>query len=171
MLGLNHNVQSRRTGSIPNETTAKLVGYILTPRSFDSPKDGLMRLQSRGARAGFWLSQMESDVGVATNPFRNGLWRALRRLVCNRCEPQRMPFSMINFEDFMHQSLRPCTCGNTTGDGGIVVERLEHIGSDRVRTSTLVLELAKRGKHVVAEDGICLSCCHPATKKLLGGAS
>ncbi len=172
MLGLEPNIQGRRTGSTkPSNSSAGLVGYLLTQRSFDLNRDSSVNLQGRSSRAGFEISTTETDCGIASNPFRSGLWRALRLLVCNTCEPKRMPFTMMNFEDFLHQSLQPCGCGAGPGAGasGIVVGRLDQISSDRLRCSTLILALAKKGKHVIADDGICLSCCHPATQKLLGG--
>jgi hypothetical protein len=166
MLGFQHH-SSTRSDSAHAANDAKLVGYVLTPRSFDVPSEAGMRLTGRAARIGFRISKTEVDLGAATNPFRNGLWRALRRLVCNRCEPKKMPFSMVNFDDFIFQALQPCYCGSKVGDAGIVMERMDHISHDRVRQTQLILKLAKAGKHVVAEDGICLSCCHPATKRLI----
>lgn len=167
MIGFQHHSPARRTDSahVPND--AKLVGYVLTPRSFDVPSEAGLRLQGRAARIGFRISTTEVDLGSATNPFRNGLWRAFRRLICNRCEPKKMPFSMVNFDDFIFQALQPCYCGKKEGDAGLVVEKLDQIASDRVKQSQVVLKLAKAGKHLVAEDGICLSCCHPATKRLI----
>lgn len=171
MFGGHHHSQMRRPAEAPHALyDARLVGYIVTPRSFDAPAEAGMRLQGRAARIGFRISRTEVDIGSANSQFRNGLWRALRRLVCSRCEPRKMPFSTVNFDDFIYQALLPCYCGSNTGEAGIVVERLEHITPDRVRANQLILRLAKAGKHVVAEDGICLSCCHPATKRLLGSS-
>lgn len=168
MIGLNHHSQTKRSTTPQIHNDAKLVGYVLTPRSFDSPTEAGLRLQSRAARLGFRISRTEVDVGSASSQFRSGLWRALRRLVCNECEPRKMPFSTVSFDDFIYQALLPCYCGTATGDAGIVVEKMEHITTDRVRANQLILRLAKAGRHVVAEDGICLSCCHPATRKLMG---
>lgn len=168
MIGLGHHSHTKRPTSPQMHLDAKLVGYVLTPRSFDNPADVGLRLQSRAARIGFQISRTETDIGSASSQFRSGLWRALRRLVCNQCEPRKMPFSTVSFDDFLYQALLPCYCGAATGDAGIVVEKMEHITSDRVRANQLLLRLAKAGRHVVADDGICLSCCHPATKKLLG---
>lgn len=174
MYGLyqQYPLQPRKTNSGTSnsatiESSTKLVGYILTPRSFDSPADGENRLRNQALRVGLRLSVVECELGMASNPFRMGLWKALRRLVCNRCEPKRMPLSMINFDDFLHQALTPCNCGYSESDGGIVVERLDHVSNDRKRLDSFILALTKRKKHVVAEDGICLSCCHPITKKVL----
>src|SRR5688572_20407317 len=130
MYGLHQSIQTRKPGSPPPENAPKLVGYTLTPRSFEPHHEAEMRLMERSARAGFRISITEQDIGMASNPFRNGLWRAFRRVMCNQCEPKRMPFSMMNFEDFMHQALLPCPCGSSEGDAGIVTERLEHLSSD-----------------------------------------
>jgi hypothetical protein len=170
MIGLNHQLNTKRPQSPQWDADAKLVGYVLTPRSFDSPAEAGLRLQSRASRIGFRISRTELDVGSASSQFRSGLWRALRRLVCNVCEPRKMPFSTVSFDDFLYQALQPCYCGSASGDAGIVVEKMEHITTDRMRANQLILRLAKAGKHVVAEDGICLSCCHPATKRLMGAA-
>jgi hypothetical protein len=78
-----------------------------------------------------------------------------------------MPLSLINFDDFVSQALAPCRCGCGIGLDGLVVARLEHINAMKDRTLVLVTELAKRGKHLVAEDGICLSCCHPTMKDVV----
>lgn len=149
------------------ESSTKLVGYMLTPRSFDAPSDGENRLRNRALRAGLRVSVVQCELGSASNPFRMGLWKALRRLVCNRCEPKRMPLSMINFDDFLHQATMPCSCRGGESDGGIVLERIDHFSNDKTKVDAFILAMAKRGKHVVAEDGICLSCCHPITMKLL----
>jgi hypothetical protein len=171
MFGAQHHSETRRD-TVPHvRNDEKLVGYILTPRSFDTAGEAGVRLQGRAARGGFRISSTEVDVGSAASHFREGLWRALRRLVCSDCDPRKMPFSILNFEDFMAQALRPCYCRRTTrGQAGIVVERIDHITTDKIRANELIIRLAKAGKHVIADDGICLSCCHPATKKLLGGS-
>lgn len=169
MLSPYQTSQMRKPAFAGGAAAGRLVGYTLTPRSFDVPGEAAARLEDKCKHAGFRLSSAEQDVGLSSNPFRNGLWRALRKLMCSRCEPKRMPLSMINFEDFVYQALQPCPCGGN-GDDGLVLRKLDDISSDRVRSSNLILALAKRGKHVFAEDSICLSCCHPATKRMLGGA-
>jgi hypothetical protein len=168
MFGAQYQPETRRQ-TLPHVlSNERLVGYILTPRSFDTPTEAGTRLQGRAARIGFRISCTEVDIGSSTSQFREGLWRALRRLVCSSCPPRKMPFSTLNFDDFLSQALRPCYCRASSGEAGIVVERIEHITADRALANELILRLAKAGKHVVADDGICLSCCHPATKKLLG---
>lgn len=172
MFGAETTITPRKTGQWMARPMApsgpKLVGYVLSLRTFEDQKEATLHLQQRCARAGFAFSVAESDAGTPlTNPFRKGLWTALRRLMCTRCEPKRMPFSMMNFEDFIHQSLMACPCGSNSGAAGIVVNRLDELSADKKSASALVLTFAKRGKHLVAEDGICLSCCHPETKKLL----
>jgi hypothetical protein len=145
-----------------------LIGYILTTKSHDPGNEASSRLERKAEGAGCSMRFSEWDIGYTSNPYRVGLWRALRRLVCASCEPRRLPFSLVNFNDFVTQALKPCICGNTSGLDGIVVQKLDHITSDAQKGTMLVLELAIRGKHVIAEDGICLSCCHPATKQILG---
>lgn len=170
MLGLGSNIQGRKVGlTRPITRDAELIGYMLTSRNFEVNRNPMANLQGRSARAGFKVTRTETDMGAAGNPFRSGLWRALRLLICT-CEPKRMPLTMMNFADFLHQALQPCGCRENVGASGIVVGHLNDISSDRLRSSALILALAKKGKHVIAEDGICLSCCHPATQKLLGGA-
>ncbi len=173
MLGLEPNLQSRKVGCPkPIDSGAGLVGYLLTARGLQVNHDSVLSMEGRSARAGFQISRTENDCGLASNPFRNGLWNVLRLLVCTACEPKRMPLTMMNFDDFLNQALQPCKCGaNKGGASGMVVCRLEHISSDRSRCCTLIMALAKKGKHVIADDGICLSCCHPATQKLLGEGS
>lgn len=145
----------------------RLVGYTLHLRSMQPGAEANERIEDKCLNAGYRMAFSESDTGVATNPFRTGLWRALRRIVCNKCEPKPMPLSMINFDDFLHQALQPCRCGETTGVDGLLVLRMEHITPDRAKSSAFILRMAKMGKHVIADDGICLSCCHRATKELL----
>jgi hypothetical protein len=181
MLGTHPEIDARKTvatgtaTSVPTgKSTAtshpKLTGYVLTTKHYDPGREMLHRLQGQCERNGFELQGTEFDVGYSSNPYRVGLWRALRRLVCNKCEPRRLPFSLVNFNDFVQQALKPCLCGNKVGADGLVIAKLDHITNDAKKGGMLVLELAIRNKHVVAEDGICLSCCHPATKKLLGRA-
>jgi hypothetical protein len=170
MLGYFAEVEPRKNSTLPDDAQ-RLVGYILTTKNYDPGKEAVEKLDDRAVGAGFNLVGSEWDVGYTSNPYRVGLWRALRRLVCNRCEPRRLPFSLINFDDFVQQALKPCICGKTTsGLDGMVVQRMDHITSDTKKGAMLVLELATRGKHVIAEDGICLSCCHPATRRVLGRA-
>ena len=166
MFGIQPGIHNRNAGSTA-DSGPELLGYILTPRSFESTREADMRLKERSFGAGYRMSTMEIDVGLGSNPFRIGLWRMFRKLVCNKCEPKRMPFSMINFEDFMHQALAACPCGGGNGYAGVVMSKLDQLSSDRLRTSAIVLALAKMDKHVIADDGICWSCCHPATKKAL----
>lgn len=169
MLGVQPSLDTSKTvGTAAN--ARRLLGYVLTTRSYDPGKEMIFRLEDRAAKAGFRMEHSEWDVGYASNPYRVGLWRTLRKLVCDQCDVRRMPFSLMNFEDFVEQALKPCICGNTRGFDGIVVSKLDHITSDKNKGALLVLELAAKGKHIMAEDGICLSCCHPATRKLLNRA-
>jgi hypothetical protein len=146
----------------------RLIGYFLYAPNCDSQNnEASLRLEDRCFYAGFKLAGCETEAGKSSNHFRMGLWRALQRLICTKCEPKRMPLSLINFDDFVSQALAPCRCGCGTGLDGLVVARLEHINAMRERTLVLVTELAKMGKHLVAEDGICLSCCHPTMKDVV----
>jgi hypothetical protein len=156
--------------SRPTARHFKLVGYWLNAREGDidgSTSEIKCRLDSHCCHQGSQLSAVEWDCGSAPNPMRPGLWKAIRRLVCEKCQPKRMPFAFMNLDDFMTQALAPCSCGGAKGLEGIIVISLKHICSDPVRASQIVLRLAEAGKHVLAEDGICLSCCHPSTKAML----
>lgn len=73
----------------------------------------------------------------------------------------------MNLEDFLGQALGRCDCQSPEGLDGLVVANLRHISNDQMMTSQLVLLLAERGKHVINEDGLCVSCCHPTTKSML----
>lgn len=147
---------------------ARLVGYLLTTDNYRPAKDAVDRLEDRSEQAGFHLTGTEWDIGRSQNPYRVGLWRALRRLTCDKCEPRRLAFSLANFEDFIAQALKPCMCGNKKGIDGLVVARLDQLTNDPRKGARLVLELARAGKHLYADDGVCMSCCHPATKEMLG---
>lgn len=155
---------SRNTGR-----NYKLVGYWLNANSGNegTTAEIKFRLDDHCSHHGCQLQAVEWDSGAATNPIRMGLWRALRRLVCESCPPKRMPMTFLHVNDFMEQALAPCYCGQTKGLDGIIVTSLKHFCSDQVKGSQMIIKLAEAGKHVLAEDGICLSCCHPATKAMV----
>jgi hypothetical protein len=163
-FGTHANIPQRRMSS--SESGQRLIGYILYPRNFAAGSEGALRLDDHCLNAGFRLIAHEEEAGNGTNPFRPILWKTLRRLMCAKCEPKRMPLSMINFDDFVYQALAPCSCGKECGYDGLAVARLEHILADHAKTSTFIVRMAMMKKHLIAEDGICLSCCHPATKEL-----
>jgi len=144
----------------------RLIGYILVVRHYDPGQQVMEKLQLKCANSSFNLHVTECDVGAPHNPMRVGLWRVLRRLICDRCEPRRMSFSILNFEDFLDQALAPCTCKREIGLDGIVVNSINHITSDQEKGTKFIVRLAKLNKHVIADDGICLSCCHPAAVAL-----
>ncbi len=147
----------------------KLVGYWLNANtSFDGTTNEIkLRLDDLANHQGCQLSAVEWDCGTGNNPIRMGLWKALRRLVCDKCPPKRMAMSFLNIDDFMTQALAPCHCGQSKGLDGLIATSFKHICSDQVKGCQMILHLAEAGKHVIAEDGICLSCCHPATKSML----
>lgn len=148
----------------------KLVGYWLSAYGANvegSTSEIKLRLDDFTSHQGCILNAVEWDCGAAQNPTRMGMWKALRRLVCDKCPPRRMPMSFMNIDDFMFQAMAPCSCGHNEGLDGIILTNLKHMSSDPNKNSQIILRLAERGKHVIAEDGICLSCCHPATKRLV----
>ena len=167
MLGSHTSNQTKKTTDDTLVRPKKMVGYVLTTRNYDPGKQITDRLSERCQKAGFALSTTEWDVGNSLNPYRVGLWRALRRLMCNRCEPRRLAFSLVNFDDFIAQALKPCICGNKEGNAGLVINTMNHLTCDQTKGAHLVLALARAGKHLYAQDNICLSCCHPATKEML----
>lgn len=158
------------TDSKCDKKQKNLVGYWLNSSSVDGVgiKEAKSRLEDLCARrGGHQLAFVESESGSAQNPMRVGLWNALRRLVCIKCEPKRMSFSVMNLEDFVNQALSRCTCRTPEGVDGMIVANLRHISSDSMKTNQIILLLAEKGKHVVNEDGMCVSCCCPNTKAML----
>jgi hypothetical protein len=156
--------------SRPTNRNFKLVGYWLNASLADA--DGTTneikcRLDYHCTNLGSQLNAVEWDRGSSINPVRMGLWRALRRLVCDKCQPKRMAMSFLHLDDFMNQALAPCSCGSRKGLEGIIVTTLKHLSSDQAKLGQIVIRLAEAGKHVIADDGICLSCCHPSTKLIL----
>ncbi|MBX9686187.1 MAG: hypothetical protein K2X27_05765 [Candidatus Obscuribacterales bacterium] len=153
-----------------NGRNFKLVGYWLNASQSDvgsSTNEIKLRLDDHCSHQGCELTAVEWDCGTGGNPIRMGLWRALRRLVCDKCPPKRMAMTFMHIDDFMSQALAPCNCGQAKGLDGIIVTTLKHFCNDQVKGSQMIIRLAEAGKHVIAEDGICLSCCHPATKAML----
>lgn len=153
-----------------NKRNYKLVGYWLSSTSGSlegSTAEIKLRLDDLCSHQGCILNAVEWDCGASLNPMRMGFWKALRRLVCDKCPPKRMSMSFMNLEDFMTQALAPCSCGRSEGLDGILFTTLKHLTTDPTKASQVILKLAEQGKHVMAEDGVCLSCCHPATKKML----
>jgi hypothetical protein len=169
MLGFGTATEAKDTTSLP-QCDPTLVGYILTTKNDDPDEAAVGHIEEKARTAGFALNGSEWDIGHSATPYRVGLWRALRRLICAECEPRRLPLSLASFEDFLSQALKPCVCRRDVGAHGIVVSKLDHICNDHETGGLLVVALAKRGKHLFGEDGVCLSCCHPATKKVLGRA-
>lgn len=145
----------------------KLVGYVLTARRFEQNIEVSEGLERKCQRAGHRLKATEWDVGTANNPIRIGLWNVLRRVICDRCPPRRMSFSILNFDDFLDQALAPCRCGNQEGLDGIVLTTIHHLSSRLEHSTNLILRLARLGKHLIADDGVCLSCCHPVCQALV----
>lgn len=148
----------------------KLVGYWLNANGGTlegSTNEIKLRLDDHCAHQGCQLNAVEWDCGSGMNPIRMGLWRALRRLVCDKCPPKRMSMSFLHLDDFMAQALAPCNCGQAKGLDGLIVTTIKHLCTDPAKGSQIILRLAEAGKHLIADDGICLSCCHPATKTML----
>lgn len=148
----------------------RLVGYWLNAHTSSvdgSTNEIKCRLDDHCSHQGCQLGAVEWDCGAGMNPIRMGLWRALRRLACDKCPPKRMPMSFLNVDDFMEQALAPCSCGQSKGLDGIIVTTTKHLCSDPLKLSQIIIRLGEAGKHVIGEDGICLSCCHPSTKQML----
>lgn len=170
MFGTYQGIHTKRaTSSVLNGQ--KLIGYVLYPRNSNATEEGSLRLEDKCLNAGYKLAVSEHDSGNNTNLLRPGLWNTLRKLVCTKCDPKRMPLSIMNFDDFVHQALSPCHCGAPQGMDGLILTKMDHLTADKTKASTFALKLAGMNKHFVAEDGICLSCCHPATKDLLEKSS
>jgi hypothetical protein len=153
-----------------NGRNFKLVGYWLSGPTKDidgASHEFKSRLDDHCSHQGCQLNAVEWDSGPALNPMRVGLWRALRRLVCDSCPPKRMSMTHLCLDDFINDALTPCMCGSNKGLEGLIVTSLKHLSTDQLKGSQIIFRLAEIGKHVIADDGICLSCCHPATKKLL----
>lgn len=150
---------------------AKLAGYWLNSGNTVACVDLIeakSRLEDLCARhGGHTLVSIECESGVPQNPMRVGLWNALRKLVCYKCEPRRMSFGIMNLEDFIVQAMSHCTCRNPEALDGIVIANSRHITSDVMKLSQITLLLAERGKHLINEDGLCISCCSPNTKAML----
>jgi len=153
-------------GTSASAAKQKVLGYVLAARHYDPGPGKQDKLQEKAGQVRCLLQGTEWDVGSPNNPIRVGLWRALRRLICDSCEPKRMSYSIMNFEDFIDQALGPCHCKEPKGLDGIVVESISNLSNDPQKGTKLVVALARIGKHVVAEDNICLSCCHPAAMAL-----
>ena len=152
-----------------NRRNYKLVGYWLSANgsSIESMSEIKLRLDDFTAHQSCILNSVEWDSGPGINPMRMGLWKALRRLVCDKCPPKRMSMSFMGLDDFLYQALLPCGCGRFDGLDGLILTTIKHLTTDPSKLNQIVLRLAEKNKHVIAEDGICLSCCHPATKALL----
>jgi hypothetical protein len=144
-----------------------LIGYVLTPGYLDPGAIVSEKLEKRCYYSGFTLETTEWEGGNASNPIRMGLWKALRRLVCNHCPPKRMPFSVVHFNDFLTQALSPCHCPAPAGLDGLIVSNLNQITSDPTKVAELCIRLARLGKHLITEDTTCLSCCHPAIRRMV----
>ena len=119
------------------------------------------------SQQGAQLNAVEWDCANSANPIRLGLWRAIRRLVCNKCQPRPMSMSFMHLDDFMTQALAPCSCLSRSGLDGLIVASLRHLCTDQNKANQMILRLAEAGKHVLAEDGVCRSCCHASTKALI----
>jgi hypothetical protein len=145
----------------------RLVGYWLGISGLGMEKytsEIRCRLEDHASIYRYGLEAIESDACRANSPVRLGLWRALRRLICNRCEPRTMPLSFLDVADFLNHALSPCSCGMKSGLDGIIVISLSHLCADKQKLADLVVCLAEAGKHLIAEDGVCLSCCHPSAR-------
>lgn len=143
------------------ESRNNLVGYTLTARNIDPTFLASRRLSDNCIKACSKFIGLEWDYGTGPNPFRPGLWNALRRLVCRQCPPRRMPFNIISMDEFLRLALAPCSCGSEQGADGIVIDSLEEICTDQRKVTAMLLKLARMGKHVIGRKGSCLSCCDP----------
>lgn len=148
----------------------RLVGYWLNASGGiqSTTNEIKLRLDDVASHQNCQLGAVEWDCGASVNPIRMGLWKALRRLICEKCPPKRMAMTFFGLDDFLDQALAPCTtCSDAKGMEGLILGTLKHLCSDELKLSLICLRLAESGKHIIADDGICLSCCHPATKRLL----
>ncbi len=145
----------------------RLIGYVLTARRFEQNLEVSESLEKKCLRMGQRLKATEWDVGTPNNPIRLGLWNVLRRVICDNCPPKRMSFSILNFDDFLDQALSPCRCSQPSGVDGIVLTTIHHLSNKLEHGTNLILRLARLGKHLIADDGICLSCCHPVCQALV----
>ncbi len=149
----------------------KLLGYVLKSNYNDSGMLASEEIAKKCRLGGTTLVSTEFDSGAPGNPMRMGLWRALRRLICNRCPPKQMPFSCLDIDDFVKQALIPCSCVSPDPVSGIVVANIGHISSIPDKGARFCMLMAAAGKHVIANEGHCMSCCHPQMKRTVAQQS
>jgi hypothetical protein len=155
----------------PKGEGQKLVGYVLGTVHYGAENHAQHQLEAICDKMGATLSLTEWDVASPHNPMRLGLWRAVRRLMCKHCQPIRMSYSMVNFDDFMNQALNPCHCGSEKGFDGLVVANINSICNIPARGARFILYLAEAGKHLYTDAGQCLTCCNPAVQRMLLNAA
>lgn len=151
-----------------NRQRYKLLGYWLSaPGNWEQAEELKLRLEDVCLNYGHNLCAMECEQGTSQDYLRRGLWTALRQVVCSHCPPKSMSFRCSSFDDFIAEALSPCPCKQESNLDGIIFASLVHYCSEPAQQTKFVLRMAEIGKHVIASDGICLSCCHPATKQFI----
>jgi hypothetical protein len=145
----------------------QLIGYLLTARPITKNDIAVEMLQRKCIYGGFTLKEYEIDIGLENNPIRPGLWNAFRHLICSQCDLKPMPNALLGIEDWLTLAFAPCNCSSPKGLDGIVVGSLHRFCNDPALGTIIMLKLAQSKKHFIAEDGVCLSCCHSGTKAIL----
>jgi hypothetical protein len=146
----------------------RLIGYVLTGSVEALENSGQVPpIREFCRRRNHQLIYVEPETGSSTTLLRQGLWHAVRSLVCYKCAAKDMPVS-IDTPEWLKQVFEICPCGEPEGLDGLVVATMGAICTNQANGARLTLSLARLGKHLyVAPEDRCVSCCNPAAAALL----
>jgi hypothetical protein len=109
----------------------RLIGYVLTGSVEALENSGQVPpIREFCRRRNHQLIYVEPETGSSTTLLRQGLWHAVRSLVCYKCAAKDMPVS-IDTPEWLKQVFEICPCGEPEGLDGLVVATM---GASKRRT-------------------------------------
>lgn len=164
-------VQSVRHEAAVNQNTnkkAKVIGYVrIENRDEIYISDQNTHIENFAAKSNLELVQIEHEVSNGQQLVRTGVWRALRMMACNNCEPKQMPM-VLDYDFWFKEVMKPCTCKNPAPLDGILVDDIKTLSANPPQGAKFTLDMCTQKKHLyTSSDRKCLSCCNPQAIEFL----
>lgn len=146
----------------------KVIGYVRVENRDEIYVTGQnIDIESFANSRALKLVKIQLDVSSANQIMRVGLWKVLRMVACSNCPPKQMPMSG-DYEMWLREALRPCTCNNPAPAEGIVVDNIGIICESPPQGAKFTLDMCANKKHLFsAQEKRCLSCCNPQAVEFL----
>lgn len=147
----------------------RVVSYIRA----ESPEEEILlfdqeeQIEHFAKRKNLNLVSAEAETGSGEKLMRPGLWKALRKVVCQSCPP-KLAIVTADLEHWLREALRPCICSKSEAADGLVVANILKVCIDPRQGSQFTLMMAAQNLHLFsAGDKVCLSCCNPSAQAFL----